>query len=1287
MSKFYGSSIISFSESASVGGEVALDVTLVDCGLDGDSFSPPTEGTPSLFEYDGHEFFGLLDRYTRSESSSAYPEYSVQLSNGMFLLAGTQLILNDYYGITNSVPNLVNVFGFLEDSGGFGGAGINDAGISWLPVAQTLNALINYSGSTPYGAHIKHKGFKYGLDISQLPNIPSYYRINSTSISILEFIEEVCEAGGHDFFVKLLEGTSGLDGIFKVITVSRLEEPSGGAIQAFVDSAQCVTSRELGRELRKDATSKMVVGANVENIWLVEPPAFASTGDITGADYVTYNVLPYFGQDIDYNYIVGETFAEEPDEYYFDIDIRDINHPELGPTYRTCLAELRAAKMGRENWDRFLAERSCNKYMILNDMACEGEEITARPFVLAVPSGNDYVKSNYEMADDGEYAPSGNYAFLGIPKYGSVAFNNAYRSNGIPKPNPNNQSLDYPYHFYILSNDISSYTATTCAINSEKQTIFAEEKLLPFLYYPSSDRLNPYFMRSTLIRNVSGPAVPLARLYESDLYWLASDTVAAGADAVYEPFFQETYEKFKGSIGTDQFAQQAADLYNTNLTNRARFADGFFQERSNNLYKKIKSLADNYYGKRFIVTIPNMYGAVEPESTKIRLSQVPTEAGYLDQTLWDVAYASGYIPDNSGINKLLSPEEKFYPYIKLENAISYSGVEPYGSPYDYSEISESERTFGSPWVSGLVLPWGTANITYYDLWVKCSVSPEIVYYDSSTMFGPRAIVELPGQITWDPLGNYGSLQALYTNLVGIGKSEVGAFGADTSFDNTAMSKVLNSPGIDEIRFHEMKLPVMPNLFAVPLKSNLLTYGPWYLAGAEGPVIYEKNDDLAPWNYGGYTNLDLAGFGRVTDGVTNQTFNETGSVSVVGAPTVGIADQLISGGPYVTDLSVSFGPDGITTQYSFQTWSSQRRLSKLTNFQGERIKRLNEVSRSLRRTFREGVGNNLWTNPAQFFSDIRGKFVNLEDYARRDNSNTSHKIIMGNAQNVVSQPVYNTVSQVEGDYENNGAMSLDGIFRPYSLWPHDKLPSFTMPVNSGETGTSLDLNPLKLGHDITILVSSSGGEITAAGLDGSNPDVEIDESGVPDYRGIALKGPLVIAGWGRDVVGDPVPLYVDDEDDPVLDDSGNKQWALDYLRNPASWPTGPLDVRWDQDRGVWAAGDGGGEFISFVIDSPSESIGDTSAGCNYVLTTVTDIGHKTRSVEIGATGIKVFDDDLCHFNLPISVLIGLKGKAIAYKNIYSDDVPSTGNCITSDIVNSSFRWVVTGLCCGEEIIDG
>jgi hypothetical protein len=80
----------------------------------------------------------------------------------------------------------------------------------------------------------------------------------------------------------------------------------------------------------------------------------------------------------------------------------------------------------------------------------------------------------------------------------------------------------------------------------------------------------------------------------------------------------------------------------------------------------------------------------------------------------------------------------------------------------------------------------------------------------------------------------------------------------------------------------------------------------------------------------------------------------------------------------------------------------------------------------------------------------------------------------------------------------------------------------------------------------------------------------------DYRFMALRGPLVIAGWGYDTQGKPVPNESDTEDacnSGIFKTTGlTDKFLPDFLTKSHTWPVAPLDVRLDKGRGVWTLSD-------------------------------------------------------------------------------------------------------------------
>jgi hypothetical protein len=125
----------------------------------------------------------------------------------------------------------------------------------------------------------------------------------------------------------------------------------------------------------------------------------------------------------------------------------------------------------------------------------------------------------------------------------------------------------------------------------------------------------------------------------------------------------------------------------------------------------------------------------------------------------------------------------------------------------------------------------------------------------------------------------------------------------------------------------------------------------------------------------------------------------------------------------------------------------------------------------------------------------------------------------------------------------------------------------------------------------------------------------------NYRFFAFRGPMMMHGWGYDTDGYPVPNAADEpkivdpqgrpkrffkkadgtndleKDGAFLPTGGLKlgdvigkgwektggKWQktksdyfyLNWAERQDTWPVGPIDIRWDEERKVWAAGGGGG----------------------------------------------------------------------------------------------------------------
>lgn len=303
------------------------------------------------------------------------------------------------------------------------------------------------------------------------------------------------------------------------------------------------------------------------------------------------------------------------------------------------------------------------------------------------------------------------------------------------------------------------------------------------------------------------------------------------------------------------------------------------------------------------------------------------------------------------------------------------------------------------------------------------------------------------------------------------------------------------------------------------------------------------------------------------------------------------------------------------------------------------------------------------------------------------------------------------------YLKKAGASFDSVYSPYSTYfgSISGLPSFEVPTNKNQPN-SLTLNPFNPNNSLSLYYAESGGTLwtnsladtgspTAAELAKSRNPSGWLESGhtiswavvgtgdqsslhfetsftensgtnveVENIRAVGLRSPLVVTGWGFDTNGNPVPA----------DTGDNTKFASGAFSDISNWKSGPVDLRWDDERKVWAAGGGNTEIMKFTVDEVPPQIGQNATACEFVNVTVNDIGCSSSVNAIGDTGVKVYDDDLCFFNLPVTLLRGLKGTAERFVNPFADDDTDT-DCILEAAAEGACRWVVTGLCCNEEIV--
>jgi len=183
-------------------------------------------------------------------------------------------------------------------------------------------------------------------------------------------------------------------------------------------------------------------------------------------------------------------------------------------------------------------------------------------------------------------------------------------------------------------------------------------------------------------------------------------------------------------------------------------------------------------------------------------------------------------------------------------------------------------------------------------------------------------------------------------------------------------------------------------------------------------------------------------------------------------------------------------------------------------------------------------------------------------------------------------------------------SLDAIFCPYNNLSDDSrtgpyMPNWTSPSSvfgMGKAAHSVNLNPfdpfnqlkdlkstknplasdlwMSGGHNIAYALNYNSKDTGFTGESGDYPNgtgAPIDFNFEKDHfarhtvervgiRGVGLKSPMVLTGWGYDVNNLPIPGQ-----------SENPQSFHPHASwNMKLWKSGPVDLRWDDNRGVWTS---------------------------------------------------------------------------------------------------------------------
>ena len=234
-------------------------------------------------------------------------------------------------------------------------------------------------------------------------------------------------------------------------------------------------------------------------------------------------------------------------------------------------------------------------------------------------------------------------------------------------------------------------------------------------------------------------------------------------------------------------------------------------------------------------------------------------------------------------------------------------------------------------------------------------------------------------------------------------------------------------------------PVYPNLVALPLESTERCYGPWVssfiddpslnflssnprtirYANLGGKVEFEKNENLAPWNFAGYQLMNEAGSLKAAFSNSVMLFSERGGFVYADVPRGNnLGKMLADGGPLVTDINVDVGPAGLKTTYKMDLYTPQfGKLKKqheqlIGNIAREKQKLLDQTNLLIRNGMIQDDSDTDYSAKFKEFSEIENAVGS--NYTSLEAATTYSDMLIGQVQ-----------------YEDVVEVTLDGEERHYT----------------------------------------------------------------------------------------------------------------------------------------------------------------------------------------------------------------------------------------------------------------
>lgn len=577
-------------------------------------------------------------------------------------------------------------------------------------------------------------------------------------------------------------------------------------------------------------------------------------------------------------------------------------------------------------------------------------------------------------------------------------------------------------------------------------------------------------------------------------------------------------------------------------------------------YEFVREQGETYYGRKFIVQVPfNLQLKIVPQTFQVLFSDEIADAGYMPEN--SQILGLDYIHENY----FLDDTGRFYPFVR------FAGVNTFNS---ISGQRNAVANLGYLSSSSAVVQY-SQNLNDLKIFFRCeqgedgpvlqdgmlSGGAQIVFVPNNAGIAvPAIIITIPNPIFAQAEDVTGNINDLAT-VIGLSTAQLLDI---LSIRTSSFNLFIHPPAL------------YPNGAAVAMKSNQYVYGPWGSFKTNGKLEFEQDDGLTPWDCGGYDTMNqIANAKLATIAMGNQVL-ERGNIVRAGVPNSSIGDVLFVGGPIINAVDCEISTNGVTTTYTLETFVN--RIGAFSRENADRLKRIGKIYQQLRRSIRQLVIEKAQKSTimqANYAGFLYGTTYSLQDH-------TPHAVLGGSiiystgtqsyVPNVFTQTYQESIRNVQsnnsGVFQKSACMGFEGLLRPFTNNINNtNLPWYFAPqgAHSGPIN-STTLNPFQTGCDMNWILTGN----TYTKMNHRLYPSQID---LGNLRGIALRGPMILNGWGYDIQGKPIPnAGATGVAAGIIHNlqKYNDSFETNYLTQSLDWHVGPIDLRWNKFSSTWCS---------------------------------------------------------------------------------------------------------------------